>query len=280
METFRDLAIVLRSIPYEERNRIVTALTEQHGLVSAVAKNSMGSRRFGGSLEVFAASEWQFTKRGSNESELCFLGEALIREPFLGLRTDFEKLSLASVFNELMLRVAPPFQRSSDLFKLHSNALSVIAGWEGERKLPVFLFLNAYLAKILQWSGNQPRLQKCLNCETRLESLDSDEILSCRVDDAGWVCGECRNRDVRHIRRTQSHSSSSLQYTLLRVPAEAMADLHFCLQMTLRQIVTALEYKPISHQSLFQFLEALLIFHVPGFDKTPLKSLRFLQGNP
>src|SRR6185437_133148 len=100
MQSKRDLAIILRAVPYQERHRVVTALTEQHGQISAIAKNSIQSRRFGGCLDLFAASEWIFTY--SPGAELYHLTEAKIREPFDGLHKSFEKLSLASVFNEYM----------------------------------------------------------------------------------------------------------------------------------------------------------------------------------
>jgi len=53
--SFEDLAIVLRAVPYEERHRIVTALTEHHGKITGMAKNAIQSRRFGGCLETFTA---------------------------------------------------------------------------------------------------------------------------------------------------------------------------------------------------------------------------------
>ena len=31
------------------------------------------------------------------------------------------------------------------------------------------------------------------------------------------------------------------------------------------------------HQELFRFLEALVIYHLPGFDRKPIKALRFLD---
>src|SRR6187551_429479 len=100
MDQKRDLAIVLRSIPYEERHRIVTALTEQHGQVTGLARNAIQSRRFGGCLEAFAASEWQFVIKPG--AELVRIEQAQIRRSFDGLRKDFERLSMASVFGEIM----------------------------------------------------------------------------------------------------------------------------------------------------------------------------------
>lgn len=278
MQIYRDLAIVLRTVPYEERNRIVTALTEQNGLVTAMAKNSVQSRRFGGTLEVFTASEWLFSKKPG--AELCQLSEAQIREPFTGLRNDFQKLSLASVFSEIMLRVAPPHEACTDLFKLHSNALAVLARLpqsDSAQSIPEgieLLLLNAYVAKLLQWSGSQPRLQTCLNCEVSLEGLLPTEALSCRIAEAGWICNACRGTSTRHI---QGQEGPSFQQAMLRVSVEAIRDFQIFLGTPMRLIAEKVSIKGEAHKNLFQFLEGLLIYHVPGFDRTPLKSLRFLN---
>src|SRR6476620_10914476 len=105
MEQKRDNAIILRTVPFEERHRIVTALTENNGQVTAMAKNCISSRRFGGSLDCFVASEWLFSQKPG--ADLVILQEAVAKRSFEGLRKDFERLSLASVFNELMMKLAP-----------------------------------------------------------------------------------------------------------------------------------------------------------------------------
>src|SRR5262249_45008753 len=103
MERKKDLAIVLRWVPYEDRHRVVTALTENHGRISALARNSIQSRRFGGALEPFAASEWHFVERPG--AELYRVEEAQIRRGFEDLRKDFDRLSLASLLNEIILKL-------------------------------------------------------------------------------------------------------------------------------------------------------------------------------
>ena len=59
-----DLAIVLRSQPFQERDKIVTMLTENQGRITGVAKGAIHSRRFGGSLDLFACSHirWKETQ--------------------------------------------------------------------------------------------------------------------------------------------------------------------------------------------------------------------------
>jgi DNA repair protein RecO len=270
MEQKRDLAIVLRSIPYEERHRIVTALTENHGQISGMARNAVQSRRFGGSLEPFAASEWQFVVKPG--AELVRIEQAQIRRPFEGLRKDFDRLSMASVFTELMLRLSPKYEPAPDLFKLHSNALALLEEREGpENDLAI---LNAYLSKLLQWNGSQPRLLSCLGCSRLLEEVSPEARLSCLVADAGWVCPECRGVKTRHL----EVSGQGFEHQLLRISPAAISDFHLGLAQPLKQVPLRARASREEHQELFRFLEALVIYHLPGFDRQPLKALRFVDA--
>jgi DNA repair protein RecO len=269
MQPIHDLAIVLRSVVYEERHRIVTALSENHGQITAIAKNSIQSRRFGGTLEPFTASEWIFTQKPG--AEMVTLTEAHIRKSFEGIQKDFEKLSLASTLNELMLKLAPEQQKCSDLFKLHSNALSALH--EGILPQTEVAFLNAYLAKLLQWSGSQPRLLNCLQCSAPLREMVEHGELSCLIADAGWVCPSCRQQETRHIRE---QGGQGLQNFFIRLTPLAIVDFHMSLITPIRQTSEKILASPQEHRELFRFLESLFIYHIPGFDRHPLKSLRFL----
>lgn len=281
MEQKRDLAIVLRWVPYEERHRIVTALTENHGRITALARNSIQSRRFGGALEPFSASEWRFVERRG--AELFRIEEATIRRSFDSIRTDFEAFSLASVFNETMLRIAPEHEPCPDLFKVLSNALAALEELLAfEKADPIKApknarigLLNAYLAKILQWSGSQPQLDCCFGCQTSLHSLDPHHFVTCRVAEAAWLCPDCRGtRQITH-REGQAFSQFGL-----RVTPAALRDFYSALVTPMRQIVPTLTADLAEQTELFQFMEALFVYHIPGFDRSQMKSLRFLNLSP
>lgn len=268
MEQRRDLAIVLRSVPFQDRHRVITALTENHGQVSALAKNAVQSRRFGGALEPFAASEWFFSERAG--ADLWNLNEAQIKRSFEGIRADFERLSLASVLNEVMLRLAPQYHAAPELFRLHSNALAMLD--ESTEPGADVRLLNAYLAKLMQWSGTQPQLIGCLGCGLSLEELAADAEVSCHVADAGWVCPACRRVDTHHVREAGGMTNATR-----RVAVPALRDCLISLAAPIRQAVAVCSATRTQHEELFRYLEALLAYHLPGFDKQPLKGLRFLS---
>ncbi|MEN9723417.1 MAG: hypothetical protein RJB38_1403 [Pseudomonadota bacterium] len=275
MAEVRDRAIILRSVAFEDRHRIVTAITEAHGRVSALARNSVQSRRFGGALELFTAADWIWNQRFES-SELLQLQEAQALRSHEGIRLDFQKMAMASLFSELMVRVSPEREACLDLFKLHANALAALEEGVFSPTPPIAL-LNGYLAKLLQWSGNQPRFQHCLDCGKTLQSYweagsSQVAVLTMVVQAGGWICSECRIQGLTHIQER-----SEIQgIEILEVGTDAMADCLMSLVTPIRQVPLTAHASDSAHRSLFRVLEAFLVFHLPGFDRLPLKSLQFL----
>jgi DNA repair protein RecO len=272
-QTFEETAIVLRSVPYEERHRVVTALTEHHGKVSALARNAIQSRRFGGTLETFSASTWRM---GETRGDLYHLDEATIRKDFAGLRKDFEILSLASVFNELMLRFAPEREPCIDLFKLHTNALAMLeemadSGKPAEPRT-LLVILNAYLSKILQWNGTQPQLLRCLGCERSLLDFSAETRLRCHIAVACWTCPECRGVKPD----SAADYAPGFQHQFFEATQAAIGDFYIGLSTPIRKVTELAQGTLADQKLLFSLMESLLIYHVPGFDRAPLKGLRFL----
>lgn len=264
---------MLRSVPYEERHRVVTALTENHGRISALARNAVQSRRFGGCLESFTAATWRI---GETRGDLYHLDEATIRKDFAGLRKDFEILSLASVFNELMLRLAPEREPCLDLFKLHSNALAMLDEMAEmavslDRRVLLAL-LNAYLSKVLQWNGTQPRLLRCLGCERSLLDFPAETRLRCHISVACWTCPDCR--DVKPD--SAADYAPGFQHQFFEATQSAIGDFYIGLSTPIRKVPELAQGSLEDQKLLFSLLESILVYHVPGFDRTQLKGLRFI----
>ncbi len=96
MEQKSDLAIILKAVPFDERHRMITLLTQSHGRLSAVARNSISSRRFGGALDPFSASEVRWVEKSG--ADIGRIEEAQIKRDYAGLRSTWEKLTVASFF--------------------------------------------------------------------------------------------------------------------------------------------------------------------------------------
>src|SRR5688500_15988706 len=97
-------AIVLRRKDSGERDRRLTLLTPELGKVDAIAKGARkGASRLAGSSDPLAMARMTLAKGKVN----LFVTQAQPIHSFRGLRTDFERLSLALALVELYGAVLP-----------------------------------------------------------------------------------------------------------------------------------------------------------------------------
>jgi hypothetical protein len=101
-----------------------------------------------------------------------------------------------------------------------------------------------------------------------------NQSLNCVINDAGWICANCRSSDTQHVR---DREGLSFRHSSLRVTPAAIRDFQMSMHLPIRQIPLAAEASVREHQDLFKFLEALAIYHLPAFEQKPLKSMRFLE---
>jgi DNA repair protein RecO len=257
METKRDLAVVLRTVQYEERHKIITALTENHGRISLLARNAVHSRRFGSSLENFAAGDWIFIHKPG--ADLGTLHEANLRRGFSEISKDFERMALAAFFSEVMARVALPGEPCPELFRLHSNALALLD--EGLDLQSLAFLGNVFLGKLLIWCGNQPQLDSCLSCGKQAQVLEKTVEVTGNIEVAGWVCSTC-------------HAPQSGEWVF---ELQSVTRLWEALAEPVKAVKRREGVDLSLDRKVFSWLLRVLAFHVPGFDTLSLKSLRFLQ---
>lgn len=257
MQHKQDLAVILRSLPYQERDRLVVGFTENHGKVTVIARNSIQSRRFGGSLDLFTAGDWHFTLKPHRE--IHWLQEVQVRYAYPGLRKDYDRYTLASFCNEILLKLDFEVDMSPQLFRTYTSTLKSIEILKNPEHF--FALLNAFLGKILQISGNLPLFHHCSSCEVSFKEealAHSSEMLLLSVDDGGWICQNCLNKA-----QTTATTSSK---TWLAVPITTLLDFFTFQQTAILQVEKISTEPSIHHQKLFDFLLRFLRFHLPGFE--------------
>jgi len=276
LRSSQDLVMPLRVVPYQDRHQIITALSRERGKITAIALNSIHSRRFGGTLQPFSVSLWTMASR--KRGEFYRIEEADLKKSFSKVQESFELMSLASVFIELILRVAPEDERAPELFQLLFNGLSAVESLPGE-VIHLNSLLNAFLLKILQWSGTQPSIHSCRSCDVPLiedshllagiSNPQEDPELTCLVSEAGWICPKCRAETHWHLMRNEF---------ALSIPATGLLDLYAFTQTPIRQCVTSGHASEHTHELVTQYLLRFMLFHLPGTDRSPLRSLKFVDS--
>jgi DNA repair protein RecO (recombination protein O) len=193
-----DLGIVLRSQPFKERDRLVTLLTEHHGKITGVAQNSIHSKRFGGSLDLFTCSQIRY--KDSPTSELVRIEETNIRRDFLSLRKKLENVSAAGYFVDLCLRLTEERQTVREIFLLLAHYLYLL-----EDETATLEMVRSFEVKLLDRLGYGPNLDQCVSCEAEL----STDGITLAIDRGGFLCRQCAPLDGKKF------SYESLQWLRL-----------------------------------------------------------------
>ena len=170
--------VVLRQTETKEADKILTVLTAERGKISVIAR---GARRKGSRLaavsQLLAYSEMTvYESRG-----WYMLTEGTTLQLFQGLRTDMERLALASYFAELTETVTQEGESAEEILPLLLNALYAL----GELKKEPLLVKAAFELRLLSVAGFTPNLEECCRCGSELNEggLDAAE--------GGVICGGC-----------------------------------------------------------------------------------------
>jgi DNA repair protein RecO len=254
-----ELCFVLRTVAFRERDLVASLFSEKRGKFSAIARNGVSSRRFGGSLNLFTASYFEVDPKTIRLSEitteaLVQLNSAQIKFTAEGLGKSFEKLSAASCLNELILKAIPEHRAVPELFKLYSNALIALQEMSDDRAIAV---VNAFILKVTQWLGVQPALTRCISCDKPLNEVEGNEVFP-QVAKGAWVCTNCHPP-------TRDGGISKM----------VVLDAYHSMLHPIRKIEFLATHE--EHEGLLDFLERHLHYFVPGLDKAKIESMRFLR---
>ncbi len=178
--TAKTRAVVLRSVDYGERDRVVTLLSRDRGKLSAFARGARVSRRrFGGVLEPFTLVSAELSERGG---DLWGLEDASAERAFGGIRGDLLRIACASYAVELareMVRDAEPHE------ELFDALLAYLARLEAGPARP--WDLRRLELDVLRAAGLLPSLDGCARCG----SAAGDGPVPFDAAQGGVLCGSC-----------------------------------------------------------------------------------------
>jgi len=151
-------ALVLRTRPYGESDRIVTLITEQHGKVTGIAKGAKNSRRrFAGTLEPFVLVRAVFRQRAS--SDLVFLLRCELVGTLRAFTRDLDRFAAGSYVLELIDRMVFGREPGREVYALVHDALTLL-----DAGAPADPVLRAFELHLLAASGYAPALDRCGAC--------------------------------------------------------------------------------------------------------------------
>jgi DNA repair protein RecO (recombination protein O) len=145
-------AILLRRIKLGDTSWIISWMTQGHGRLKTAAKGARGPKsQFAGKLDLFFLNDISFVS--SRKSDLHTLREAVLIQPFDGLRADYLRAEMAAYFVELIELVTEPEHAAPELFDLLLRALGYLDS--GEPNLRAMLHFEAELVRLLGIHGQE-----------------------------------------------------------------------------------------------------------------------------
>ena len=238
-------AVVLKTTPCAEQDKIVVLFSRERGVLRGVAKGARKfGNRFGSSLEPMSIVRAFFYEK--ERRDLVTISGCDLLESFFEAQRDPRVANTAAYFAELIEEFSPPQARDEDLYRLLTTVLRALAAGGDPA------FLTAYYdVWFLRLNGFLPNLARCRACRKPIAA----GWLAPRKD--GAFCDACAplKRDV--------------------LPAEAAAFLAWAKKNSpLRTTEHPFSTDQIGR--IRKALEAMIVFHL---EREP-KTLRFLDDAP
>jgi DNA repair protein RecO (recombination protein O) len=184
MGIYKEEAIILRSMPYGEADRILTLFTRGAGKVAAIAKGvRKPSSRLRGAVQLF--SHTHLVLYGGKALDTITQGDS--DETFGFIEQDLDRLTAASCCAELVDRLTMERQPQPKLFQLLLVAMRTLDGSDPE------LLSRVFEIKLLDALGYRPQFGGCV-----MEHHDGRQVLQpggttawFSIERGGVLCPAC-----------------------------------------------------------------------------------------
>lgn len=203
-------AIILRTYPLGEGDRLVSFFSRPEGRMRGVAKGARKPKsRFGASLEPLSYVRIGYYERETRQ--LVRISQCELIESFWEAQRSYN-VSLAFGFlAEICEAVLPEHEPSDPSFRLVLGTCRVIA-----RTGLIALPLTYFVVWTLRLGGWLPSLDQCTGCRRSLDGLEA----WVSEDGSGIFCRECRPGQVRSV----PSDGVAIGRRILRESLDSLAD--------------------------------------------------------
>ena len=184
-------AIVLRTYPLGDQDKVVVFLTREHGLLRGVAKGARKfGNRFGAALEPMSHLTVFYYEK--ERKDLVTVSGCDLRQSFFDVQGNVEASLVLSYFAELVEESVPGRAHDDLMFRLLLSVLQALRD-----SLDTALLARYFEAWFLQLHGVLPDLHRCRRCRKTIAE-----------NAAGWLgpkrdgiycdaCAPARKEEVR-----------------------------------------------------------------------------------
>ncbi|MBN18847.1 MAG: DNA repair protein RecO [Chloroflexi bacterium] len=239
--------IILKQAPFLEKDRLITAYSDDYGKLKLIAKGIRSPKsKFGGSLETLNSVSLTIIKRNS----LDLITESYTNTTYLNIRNNLSLLSKSMYWIELIDSLSVENEPIEKMFSLTEFTLNLI----NENQCND-LSLRYLELKLITITGYFPEIFKCIYCRDTL--IPKDHYFSFK--DGGVFCEKCTN-----------HSSSSL----LKVTLDCMKLLRY---LNREKDITKIQNLEIDKFILIE-IEKFFISYLKYILEKDIKSYEFIKS--
>jgi len=181
---YKTEGIVLKSMEYEEADKIVTIYTKDYGKITAIAKGVRKTKsKFGSSLEILTYSIFLIYK-GRN---IDIVSQTEILESFFSTSKEVIKFAFAANCVEIVNKLTEEREINIGLFNLLKEVLHYLR----ETNDPKLLTLS-FKWQTMSILGYRPSLNHCCRCN---KSTEDQKEMYFNIREGGLVCNNCISED-------------------------------------------------------------------------------------
>lgn len=172
-------ALVIKETNMGERDRLITLMTRDVGVIRAYAAGAKSIKsKKGAATGLLSYSSFTIEKKGENYR----VQEASVIRTFFGAGSDVLNLTLAQYFCELCLVLGPQDSGSEEFLRLILNSLHFLT----EKKRNPILIKAITELRIAAISGYCPNLIACDGC-----GKFEDDVMYFKLENGSLICSEC-----------------------------------------------------------------------------------------
>ncbi len=202
-------ALVLREVRYKEADRILTLFTPDRGIMTAKARGALrkNSKTAAATQQLTLSEMTLFENKG-----YATVNEAVVKEPFDGLRKNFENFALGCYFSECAEALIQEGESDVLSFQLILNSLYALS----HELADPLLIKAAFELRLMCLMGYTPDVSSCFVCG---KEKPVSPMLG--IETGHLCCRACRNSAAGKTAALDDASLSAVRY-IVSAPAKQL----------------------------------------------------------
>lgn len=181
---YRTEGIVLKSIEYEEADKIVTIYSKKFGKIQAIAKGVRKTKsKFGSSLEILTYAIFLIYK-GRN---VDIISQTEILESFFSTSREVLKFAFAANCVEIVDKLTEERETNIGLFNLLKEVLHYLRKTNDPKLLTL-----SFRWQVMSILGYKPSLHHCCRCD---KTINDQKEVYFNIKEGGVICNNCISKN-------------------------------------------------------------------------------------